>query len=282
MNRETRGLHKPRGGNAPSRVATDTDLQDFWDDELERGYAEEAVRCGKCSGTGRYWGPGGVCFACNGKGMLIGRVYTPERRAELDAANEARIQKKRDKAAKERADAKLVSLQRYPDAHKISAELLDEIEASGEQAAMDKYGSFIVDVATKGEKYGFTQRQAESLVAAYNKGAEIRAKREAERDELNAAPDGRQTISGEVVYVTQKDTPYGLQWKMIVLDDRKFKVWSTVPAEIRREMNMPLESTLKGKRVMFDATLKVSDDDETFAFASRPSKASVEIPTASA
>lgn len=267
------GLRKPRGNNAPSRLADDDELKSFTLDEEKRGYKEIEFRCGKCSGTGRYWGPGGVCFGCDGHGKVIGRLYTPEKREELDAATEKRHADKQAKKEKKRMDVLGQSLQTYPEAHKISARLLDEIDADGRDHVENKYGGFIVDVATKGQEWGFSDKQATSLVAAYGKRTESLEKREEEHAKLTAAPDGRQIVRGEVVHATIRETQFGATWKMIVLDDRMFKVWSTVPKDIRTQVGTP--DDLIGARVELTVTLEVSRKDETFSFGSHPKSASV-------
>ena len=60
---------------------------------------------------------------------------------------------------------------------------------------------------------------------------------------------------------------YGVQYKMIVLDDRGFQVCGTQPASI--------EDAEVGDRVTFVAKVTVSDRDNTFGFFNRPSKAEI-------
>ncbi len=80
--------------------------------------------------------------------------------------------------------------------------------------------------------------------------------------------DGRHTISG-VLLGTKAEPGYG--WnspdiiKMLVRDDRGFKIWCTRPSAIY-EIN-------RGDRLSFDAAIQISDRDECFGFAKRPTKA---------
>ncbi len=78
-------------------------------------YFNTRVRCDRCGGDGLYkWGAVingrpqfiGTCFKCNGAGHVweIVKEYTPEYRAKLDAANEKRKAKQREKWEKERAE----------------------------------------------------------------------------------------------------------------------------------------------------------------------------------
>jgi len=80
------------------------------------------------------------------------------------------------------------------------------------------------------------------------------------------APEGTLTVRGEVRTVRVQDGDYGAQVKMLV-DCGAYRVWSTVPAS--------LPDDLVGKTIEFVATLKRSERDIDFAFASRPRKATV-------
>ena len=113
---------------------------------------------------------------------------------------------------------------------------------------------------------------SERQVAAYERSLVRDAEREAQRANEPAAtpaPSGKVTVTGEVLstkYVESDFSRYGGTLKMLVRDDRGFKVWVTVPSAITVE---------RGDRVTFTATLEVSDRDECFAFGKRPTKAQV-------
>ena len=75
---------------------------------------------------------------------------------------------------------------------------------------------------------------------------------------------GKQTITGTVTKCYVKETDFGSRRVMVVLDDRGFSVWGTVPSAI---------SFVKvGDWVQFNATVEASDDS-TFGFFKRPTKA---------
>lgn len=86
------------------------------------------------------------------------------------------------------------------------------------------------------------------------------------------APSGRVVVTGEIVFVKAQDSQYGTTWKMLVKCDG-FRVWSTIPAAIETENGCFID--LKGRVVTFTATVTPSNDDESFAFAKRPSKATL-------
>jgi len=84
------------------------------------------------------------------------------------------------------------------------------------------------------------------------------------------APIGeRVKVSGKVLKIKCNSSMYGDVWKMTVEDPRGFRVWSTIPSNINHH------TLNEGDTVEFEALLKRSDRDETFAFASRPTKAKV-------
>lgn len=81
-------------------------------EENGKKYAEAAVKCGRCGGTGRIPCFGhiddGICFACNGVGRFFKkiRIYTEAERAKMDAAaarkKERDLEKKRAEATSKR------------------------------------------------------------------------------------------------------------------------------------------------------------------------------------
>lgn len=109
----------------------------------------------------------------------------------------------------------------------------------------------------------------------YAEGDERRERTERiEREKAEATPipadvlAGRATITGEVVSVKWRDSAYGGAFKMVVADDRRFKVWGTAPDALFEDSELPV-----GTRVTFDAAITVSDDDPAFGFFKRPTKA---------
>lgn len=112
-------------------------------------------------------------------------------------------------------------------------------------------------------------RYAEQEAQRKAQEAELEAKRAAERAAADPVPEGREVVTGEVV---------GLKWvpgygynspdvlKMVVKDDRGFKVYGTMPRSIDAK---------RGERVTFTAQLEQSNDDDRFGFFKRPTKASV-------
>lgn len=99
------------------------------------------------------------------------------------------------------------------------------------------------------------------------KVAAAAAQRAAEQAELDAAepcPTGRVAITGEILATKLQESYYGDTWKMLVKDDRGFKVWGSIPSSLHAS---------RGARVTFMAAVEPSRDDDKFGFYKRPTKA---------
>ena len=99
------------------------------------------------------------------------------------------------------------------------------------------------------------------------KVAAAAAQRAAEQAELAAAepcPPGRVEITGEILTIKLQEGYYGDTWKMLVKDDRGFKVWGSIPSSLHAS---------RGVRVSFMAAVEPSADDDKFGFFKRPTKA---------
>lgn len=138
----------------------------------------------------------------------------------------------------------------------------------------------------KGE---LSPKQLRALARAAITSAERQAERDAEKaaepetTSLPANLDERIEITGKILAVKFTETAYGTSEKMLVLDDRGFRVWGTrgegmlAPADrdaggwIERdgEFHRPAD---KGDRVKFTARIEASDDDPAFGFYSRPTR----------
>ncbi len=81
-------------------------------------------------------------------------------------------------------------------------------------------------------------------------------------------PSGMAEITGEIVSVKSQQYGYHSTLKMVVQDDRGFRVFGTVPACIQGKK-------LTGCKVTLTAFLEPSKDDTTFGFYSRPKLASL-------
>ena len=106
-----------------------------------------------------------------------------------------------------------------------------------------------------------SDKQVNLLFSIAERDTENRARWDAEAAELAPVPEGRIEIEGKILSVKEKDSQYGLTLKCLIMDDRNFKVWGTVPGK--------LKNAQAGDRIKIRATVKRSKDDG-FGFYSRP------------
>lgn len=249
--------------------------------------------CGKCLGTGSVsWGADfkgvvynsdgtsrevpQVCFKCDG----TGGKYVSQKQLDRREASRARRERRKaeEQAAKTAAhQERVANARRRWDAVPGNTELAEQLHTLGE------FGESLAEaLATWG---CLTDRQAEAARTALARRAEEAAAPTA------PVPTGRTEVQGTVVSVKDKVTQYGVSVKMVVRDDRGFKVWGTVPAALadaacqRWEDSLPEGTwmgqyggeawfdTLQGATVRFTAQLQASDTDEAFGFFKRPTKA---------
>lgn len=168
-----------------------------------------------------------------------------------------------------------------------------EDEAGGSGGAGNDFVDSLLRYARKNGRLTDAQRDA------VLKGIETRAQRAAERAEKAAemndpepAPvvEGRIVVEGRLLSTKIVENDFGGTVKMLVLDDRGFKVWTTCPSAIIdgafeqgiREGRGGVEQGVKQFldagmkcRVRFTATVEKSRKDEAFGFAKRPTKAQV-------
>lgn len=224
------------------------------------GYVYLADKCSRCGGSGIYSDWHGVCYRCGGSGQDPTGIrtycypadWTDEQIAAHAAKREARAQ-----AAAERKEAKKeAARQEFAAQH---PEAMAVIERYSE------HDSFIADLASQFRRKGYlSERQIEVLLA---KPAQIQERLD-QQASATPCPTGTETIVGEVVSAKIVYNDYGSTLKMLVLDDRGFKVWGTVPRSLS-------EMDLRGVRVRFVAAVEASYDDPLFGFFKRPRKAEV-------
>ena len=106
---------------------------------------------------------------------------------------------------------------------------------------------------------------AEEAAKEAERKAELEAKWAAELEAAEPVPTGRIDVSGKVLSCKYQESMYGSTLKMLVKDERGFKLWGTVPSSIYE--------VERGDMVSFTATVEPSKDDDKFGFFKRPSKA---------
>lgn len=218
----------------------------------------EYATCWKCHGSG-YYLHFGQCFTCGGTGKS-GRkrrvAVNPADQPALDAQKaraRERAREKRDEAAAKVWDQNVAD---YP--------FLTEADERSDLWHVAE------DILIKARRYPISAKQAAVVERALERAAqddERKAEREAEAALRSPAPEGRLTFTGTVEWTGLKQTQYGVTRKIRVLTDDGWACYGTAPASI-----IQVEG---GDRVTMTATLKPTDDDPTFAWFSRPAKATL-------
>lgn len=233
-------------------------------------FTDETAYCGRCGGHGRISGfrhvENGVCFGCDGTGGEHTRTAAQQAEA---ARRERRRRRKQDEAeAAHRAAAAQAEAE-------LESTRVAWIAANPEAAAAlpDLPGDFGASLREQLRETGtLTENQA---AAAVRVAAEVKADAAASSPVPTDKP--RLVITGEVVKLRWVDNAYGGSEKMIVRDDRGFRVWGSVPAALNEDEDgmVSIDTALEeGQRVTFTAAVTPSDDDASFGFFKRPTKAS--------
>lgn len=158
-----------------------------------------------------------------------------------------------------------------------------------DQPLMDRSGyeeTFEAKFVRYVERYG---EASDKFVAAIQRSKirseEWAAKKAEEAKTAKPVVEGRIKLTGEIVSTKVVHNGYDSVLKMLVKDDRGFKVWGTCPASIeearyarrRADLDRPegkpsiYDANNFVERVEFVATVMASDDDPTFGFFKRPS-----------
>lgn len=130
----------------------------------------------------------------------------------------------------------------------------------------------VADIAEAVTKYGrMTPKQYGFFLTLPEKYQSFLDEQAARAEDPDPAPvvEGRIEITGRVLATKWVENHFSYNentLKMLVLDDRGFKVWGTVPKAIYW--------VEKGDRVTFTAQVERSQDDFDFGFFKRPTKAS--------
>lgn len=136
------------------------------------------------------------------------------------------------------------------------------------------------------QRQAYIRRNFWKKIASGIRQAVWAAERQAEHAAAESISAGKQTITGTII---STKLVHGFAYnqkvlKMVVKDDRGFKLYGTVPQAI---IDAGAESTiclgeerwdyedLKGQRVTFSATVQASDDDDKFGFFKRPTMAAL-------
>jgi hypothetical protein len=217
------------------------------------GPAREFDACWKCGGKGYIAGlehsDNARCWEC----WTQGGVWVPAGTlAKREKARQARGRSAERKAAAARAEQEAAwAVWEADNFETIMAARL--LPASDFQADM---------LARLDQRQPLTERQAAAVHRIHEQMlADALAAEQAED-----APTGRIEVTGKVLSVKDYGNSYRAALKMLVLDDRGFKVWGGMPGST-------MGQRCEGKRVTFTATVEPKPGDTKFGYFKRPTKA---------
>lgn len=224
--------------------------------------------CSRCAGTGFFPINStfgiiyGTCFRCGGDGQ------DPQWRRIDDKAVKRREQqrKQRERKRKEKEE------QRKHEQQEKMAQMEDTVTVS-RILGYEGGNPFLNDLRDKLVNLDFplTANQIEAAKKALDKEDE----RQRQYEESEDVPAGHERITGHVISTKQVPNYYGpgTTLKMLVQDDRGFKVFGTIPAPVRDACVDRGEGLSQQDRVTFTAIIQPSDDDPKFGFFKAPKKA---------
>jgi hypothetical protein len=173
-------------------------------------------------------------------------------------------------------------------AHPEVAEAFEEAEREARKALkQDEWGNYKDDAAADA---WFNNRDMRTLYNLSGKlsrwgsltpGQQELIEKIIHREEIEVVPvvTGKAVeITGKILTTKRQESHYGTQYKMLVLDDRGFKVWGTIANSLHgsyEEGNHRTVDELIGCRVTFVAQVDRSERDADFGFFKRPRKATV-------
>lgn len=240
----------------------------------------QAHQCGHCGAHLRY---AALLSYLGSELIYVGEDCLDNRfqgtKAEFDALRKAAAEQAKATRARDDFNAFLVAHPELIPATYLANVARPLIEDGLYAPNINWAANVIEDVLAKLQRYGSLSDKQIAFVAKLLAEVEEKVAARVERDAApvveveetrELAPSGRVQITGEVVHFKTETRTYG--WnettvtKILVVEDRGFKVWVTLPASVN--------GAAKHDRITFTATLEPSNDDKYFAFASRPVKAS--------
>lgn len=245
--------------------------------------------CGRCGGS-KYFNDyranfhGGVCYLCNGRG---GKMVSQAQLDRREADRNRRARKAAERAAAKAAEVAAEQAAKASEFEAWKTENADIVTFLQDTSS----NPFVLDMQARvnTDQLPLTPKQADAVRKVMERMAQ----------EPQAAPviEGRIVITGKILTVKQQDSAYGQVTKMLVQDERGFKVWGTMPDAIATQLydawwaaeeeaegdSFSLSNygpdywhdSARGHRVTFTARVEASKDDESFGFYTRPTKASV-------
>lgn len=250
--------------------------------------------CKRCGGEGHFShnGEHSRCYDCDNTDAKLGEQLVDQKAAEKWCHERAvrraqRIRKAEEKrmVAVRAMEARQEALKQVaPDVYSFLMEVVIEDDTQDQYDSYEAWAA-VQQSSPQLERDTFIRTMAETLrwvspsrdfsapmIAAIRSTIEKRAAKAAVAATLPDVPTGRVQISGEVKSVKWVESDFGGTWKAVVEDASGFRVYGTLASALLEQRTA---EELVGARITFTATVTPSNDDRSFGFFSRPTKASV-------
>lgn len=154
--------------------------------------------------------------------------------------------------------------------HDRNGEFMSKNLPFEEQTIWDIVGKLIKYGSSSDNQIKFLRNLMDKIANRAATAAKIEAEKAA-APAIPEIPEGRVVIEGIVLSTRAEETMYGETIKMLVKDDRGFKLWGSAASKLLSDASGPL----KGCRVRFAAQVERSKDDKAFGFYKRPTQPEV-------
>lgn len=232
-------------------------------------FTDEGREWSNPSGVRNAIHPGG-CDACGQRGLRYRHYFRHDPTGDVIVLGDQCVNRMDFDSAEAYAAARRVKGQREREEQEAAANKWKaanpEVAEAIETYAEDHY--ILADMAAKLSRYGslsekqsaFALRLAEETKERLAEKAEQEAAKRPIPEEIKGK---RVELTGRVLTTKWQENAYGGSLKMLLLEERGFKLWGTVPSALNAG---------KGDDVTFTAEVEASEDDEAFGFFSRPTK----------
>ncbi|MET9933771.1 MULTISPECIES: hypothetical protein [unclassified Streptomyces] len=222
----------------------------------------------------------GPSCSCSCEGENHGGAWTPATRESTISADAlAKYRERIEKQAREKKRKAQTERRRRQAEFDAWAE--DHGDVIEYLKTADGDNDFIDDMLRRIQRMDILTDRQSAGVRKFIENARRRAaedeRRKVEDADAGPVPEGRLTLTGEVVMAKIYDNDFnysGSDYRMLVRLDNGAKVFGTIPRSLQTR---PTEEgnlfSLRGVRVQFDATVTAKDGEPTFGYFKRPTKA---------
>jgi predicted nucleic acid-binding Zn-ribbon protein len=240
--------------------------------------------CKRCGGSGFFShnGEHDRCYSCDNTSAKLGEHLADEAAAlkwcHERAVRRAQRERKAEAvylAAQAQRDARVEKMMTEEPGVYALLKSIDDAEtdayATGDYSKVSK-SAFLRQMAGRLFNASNKHEFSPNMIVALRRSAEQARERAAADAERADVPEGRIQVTGVVRSVKWVENDFGGAYKALVEHESGFKVYGTVPSSV---MEGHTTEELVGRTMSFTATVEASQNDKSFGFYKRPTKATV-------